>query len=240
MADCAIRINPKFAKAIADKALFDHPFQKSYQLSINALGQLIEKDPHNAELYEYRARLEKKADRKADAIKDLSAAIEIEPRESLFTDRGELNTDLKRYDEAIKDYTEGMKLNARYEYSVADLQTRRALIYVAQKKYSNALKELTEVMSRGEKKSGSADDYVLRALVHEQAGDLESAKTDYKNALAVASKEDFVINAFSYKKLGMTSKYNSSVSKLSGGADDVLKSVKTRLFYKRVPIALNW
>ena len=84
--------------------------------------------------------------------------------------------DLKRYDEAIADLTQAIKLR-NDEFDYAD----RAIIYRLMKKYDLALADINFALRARPHSVGFLGD---RALIYEEAGQLDRAITDVEAQLA--------------------------------------------------------
>ncbi|MEI3649727.1 MAG: tetratricopeptide repeat protein [Dolichospermum lemmermannii FEM_B0920] len=134
----------------------------------------------------------------------------------LYEIRGNILVNLKRYDEAITDFTQSITINPQYPggyynrgvtYSLQEkfaqaiddytqaiaihpqgikAYSNRAAAYYSQGKIDSAINDLTQAIAID---SQYATAYYNRGLIYYEQGNLEEAKTNFKNAIAINPKE---------------------------------------------------
>jgi tetratricopeptide (TPR) repeat protein len=110
------------------------------------------------------------------AIDDLTAAIDADPHQSLYVERGRAKRAKGDLDGAIKDYTEALKLEPGYSVAL----NNRGVVWEAKMKYDEAIKDYTEAIKSDPKYSTP---YRNRGLVHQRRGDYAMAAKDFTEAV---------------------------------------------------------
>ena len=109
------------------------------------------------------------------AIADFTAALRIEPNDSLIIGRARAYERLKKYDDAIADYTEVIRLNPKYVFAYG----RRGELLLEKTRYEEALRDF-EKMFEILKNDGP---YWARGRAYEKLNRLKRARADYRKVL---------------------------------------------------------
>ena len=121
-----------------------------------------------------------------DGVQACSVAIRdplMVHRAALFLDRGVIEARLGDNDTALKDYGGAINLDAK----LGDAYVSRAGLLVQMQRYEEARADAERGLALGATNLHVA--YYSRAVIEEEAGDVQSAYRDYKQALAL--KPDF-------------------------------------------------
>lgn len=115
----------------------------------------------------------------AEAIKDYTKAIELNPRYAdAHYNRGIAYDDKGEYDRAIKDYTKAIELNPGY----ADAYVNRGIAYGRKGEYDQAISDFNEAI---EIDPNVATAYYNRGLAYNKKGQYEQSISDYTKAIEV-------------------------------------------------------
>jgi tetratricopeptide (TPR) repeat protein len=100
-------------------------------LAREVIDDAIKKHPEDSNLFYYRAMINYHNGELMEAVEDYSSAIRAasEPLENYYLNRGELYLKLRRYNEAIEDFSEALK-SSPCEYNQPYLFFNRAKAYV--------------------------------------------------------------------------------------------------------------
>src|SRR5581483_6430855 len=101
------------------------------------VARAIALSPKNAEAYDYRSRLHGRQRHWNEALSDINRAIAINPKDPYYrADRAAIEIRIGRFNDAMAD------ANNALEESVAAAFVVRAYVYIHQKEYDNAEKDL--------------------------------------------------------------------------------------------------
>ena len=191
--------------------------------AIKLVTEVIEKHPQHKELdnlYETRSTIYAKMGRLNDAIKDMSKAIELNPKGfNYFQKRSKLYMRTYNYEQALSDQTKEIeKSKTGYE--------DRCRIFCLTGEYDLALEDITIAIKR----SGfsTARLYLIRAAIYEKLNQIDKAKADYKAALEETNQERYNRNLYQsyiYYKLGNIKEFQKCWDRL-----DSKQTVNRRLF----------
>ncbi|MCB0046296.1 MAG: AAA family ATPase [Caldilineaceae bacterium] len=133
-----------------------------------------------------RAELHQLAGEAAAGLSALSEqSDETEENELLIAARqleGDFLDALGAPDDALSAYTDGLDILSRLEQQAADLYVRRGMVYVRQRRLTDAWRSAQEARFQAE---------YLHGLVQEERGDLTAAEAAYFTALSVATALQF-------------------------------------------------
>ncbi|MBL8207911.1 MAG: DUF3421 domain-containing protein [Blastocatellia bacterium] len=119
------------------------------------------------------------------AISVLTKAIEYHKSELYLKRRGEAYVGLKKYDLALADYTEAIKLKPEN----GDAFNLRAAVYVAQKNYPLALADYDSVIAlpdKSETKYAKIQAFVQKGDIYRETGKLDLAIAEYTKTIAAS------------------------------------------------------
>ncbi|MBS1627856.1 MAG: hypothetical protein JSR09_02245 [Bacteroidetes bacterium] len=157
------------------------------ETEIQSFGKLIAKYSKAALLYSTRSSLYAMISQYQLAINDLTKAISLDPKDSVFFyKRGTLyqNKLINKTDSAYADLSKAIALN----FKAVDIFTSRAKIYDERKDYTNAINDYTEALkiSIADKNDyGQIQILVMRAASYEAAGKYDFAIADYSKAIQI-------------------------------------------------------
>ena len=125
---------------------------------------------------------------------DCNKAIELEPKDANSYDtRGGVYRNLKKYPEAILDYTKAIELDPK----LAAAHNNRGFVFFDQQKYSDAEEDFTTAIKMY-KTDDAAEPYFGRILSYFYLGKLSEAAADFEKTKDVIPK---YADAFYYRGL---------------------------------------
>jgi tetratricopeptide (TPR) repeat protein len=176
--DNALRLDPQYLIAYVIRGAARN-FKKSElvdNIGLNDMAQATRLNPKFVIGYFYRGMLLYFGS-KENCIDDLSEAIRLAPKGIIaYGFRGEAFESLKKYELAIRDFTEAIRLGAKVYL------TNRASSYVQIGNYEFALRDYTEAIGNA---PNNASNYVERAKVYRALGQIALAEADEKRAKAL-------------------------------------------------------
>lgn len=125
---------------------------EEYDKSLEYLDRELKDNPQHAEAYYYRAVIYRNKDKNALALTDINNSIKhLSPKETAlaaaaYNVRGDIYQSLEKYENAIKDYTYGIKLLPKAGYNYLD----RAQVYFELEQYDKAEADYSEVLKYDE------------------------------------------------------------------------------------------
>lgn len=141
-----------------------------------AIESGLYKDRGLSALYTNRAAIHRRAGSFDRAEEDIAAALRHNPANDIaHTVRGNINFNLRRFDESILDYDRAIKINPQRW----DAYIGRALAHYESGNYQLAVNDWTRLLA----KQPSANGYTDRANAHYMLGQYEQAVQDYDRAL---------------------------------------------------------
>jgi len=141
--------------------------------------QVLKREPRHASALSDMGFVLSRLGRDEQAAAALRKSIAIADSERARYNMGRLLEKQQRYDEAIAEFREAIRINperADYHVAIAGIHEKR-------EQHQRALQELSQALS---KDTGSARAYYLRAVVDQKLGDSEGAVGDLRSMLALA------------------------------------------------------
>lgn len=120
----AVRLDPQNANALALRG-FLHKGNHDYDAALEDLNEAIRLSPDIANFYGIRSSIFEKKNMLKEAIDDLSVAMKTYSSHHDYAQRGSLFFKNDDFENALKDYTEAIRLKPDYEYHY----TMRAEVY---------------------------------------------------------------------------------------------------------------
>ena len=120
----AIRLDPKNADALALRG-FLYRANRDYDAALDDLNEAIRLTPENSMFYQVRSGIFEKKNMLKEAIEDQSAAMKDNASHYDYAKRGSLYFKKDDFENALKDYTEAIRLKPDYE----NHYTMRAEVY---------------------------------------------------------------------------------------------------------------
>ena len=175
----AVEIKPDFYAAWRKKG-DAHSGLKQYGFALDAYERAIEKaekqNQKDFALYWLKGLALYQLKRDPEAIIAYTKSIEIQPHPYAYNNRGLVYRDKGDNDNALKDYTEAIKLDPKN----ANAYHTRGLVYGVKGDYDNALKDFNEAIKLDPKYAFA---YHTRGLVYAEMGNQEKAIADFQTAL---------------------------------------------------------
>lgn len=153
------------------------------QLELYRLNNLIEQDGDNADYYYNRGCIFEQLNDPAKAVKDYSAAIDInsEHTDALYN-RGLIYLNDGKYELAIEDFSEVIRINPES----ADALCNRGYAYYTLEKTKNALQDFTSAI---ELTPDDPDLYYSRALIYLKMKKKKKAMEDMREAARLGNPQ---------------------------------------------------
>lgn len=173
------------------------------ELAIPYFNRIIKSRPQMAQAYFERGRVYLNIEKRDLALKDFNRAIALkvtDPR--VYDERARLYYETDQVDYAIADLSRYVGLARNPEEKSNSLRSR-AKMYVVQKKYDLAVKDLNKAL---EQQKNSAN-YWQRGSVYYKLGEYRKAADDYSRAIEIndyrtMTDRIYSMRAQAYEKLG--------------------------------------
>lgn len=183
----AIELNPNHDRAFMDRGrlLFS---ESKYLLAARDFQANNELKPVNSNAYYLTGRSYFRLDRFAEAIVYYQKAINLEKEagftyDTLYREKGWSHFKQKQFDEAIKMFSEGIKLNPKYPLCYFN----KGLTYQAMDDHKNAVKEFSYAVTYD---AGYEEAFLMRANSNYKLENWSLAKVDYERVVELNSKRD--------------------------------------------------
>lgn len=193
----AIAADPKCDVAYLERAFY-LAFKEHYSAAVADLSVAIKLNPHDGLALNRRGRLYLALNQRDKALKDLSQAIDIEPRISILVQRGQAYQSLGRNAEAIKDYSQAIAKQG----DIGQALSTRGKLYEKMGDFSKAAADYSLMVRRGE---GDEDTFYRLGECNMKLQKFDAAVRDYTEAMKISpTSRDFVLpaRAKAYEKLG--------------------------------------
>jgi len=142
-------------------------------------GRAIEADKDLVPAYSLRANVRLERGRPQEALTDCAAITSLVPEEAIgYECRGRVHRTLRNYPQALADFDDALRRNARYWVALYDKGTVYALLGQTQQ----AIATYTAVIELNERHDES---YAQRGTLRIAGGDVEGARADFAKALAL-------------------------------------------------------
>ncbi len=156
--------------------------------AIGDLNQAVTLAPDFAPAYQNRGNAWYARGNYGQAMSDYDAAIKLDPdTASPYVNRATLRRDLGNTNGALEDFAKAISLNSRE----AGAYKGRGELYLREKDYSRAIADFDAAL----RLSPTAGIYMLRAKAREDAGHLDQALADYRDAERLDPHSISAINA---------------------------------------------
>jgi tetratricopeptide (TPR) repeat protein len=143
------------------------------------LREILE-DLRQAEIYNFKGKVNLEKNLSEKAIGDLSNALEINPYYvDALINRGKAYVLKKRYSDALKDFNHALEIDNKQ----APIYNYRGEIYLLKKIHDKAIEDFTTAINLSPMYS---DAYLNRALAYKASGMKEEAKSDFIQAISSA------------------------------------------------------
>jgi len=174
----AILLNRNYPAAYRNRAAA-HIEVRQYEDALSDLEQVVATSEGDQDLLIQRGRLRAKAGDEQAAIQDFSAALEIAPENGeAYAGRGLAQLERGQIEKALSDCD--LAVTFAPEHALAYLCRARAYLQLARPVLVS-----TNISKALELSPDMAEAFVVRAQLAEEAGDIESARADYRKALTV-------------------------------------------------------
>ncbi|MGO9568304.1 MAG: tetratricopeptide repeat protein [Desulfomonilaceae bacterium] len=152
-----------------EKALAD----KHWEQAVSLFGKSLKSNPANALAYVGRSRAYLLLGNLDKALEDANTAVEKTPSPQAYGQRGIIEKLQKKSDEALRDFSEAIKLDSGYSWAYA----QRADIYSRQKDQEKALQDVNKALAI---KRDFVEGHQLKAWVLNRMGKCKDASEEFK------------------------------------------------------------
>jgi tetratricopeptide (TPR) repeat protein len=115
-----------------------------HRTGVRYLTQAIAADPAFEPAYALRAAAHLKLRENRQAVRDYTKALELDPKDNLYSDRASAESELKEYQAAILDYTK--RISRGCEDSMCGAYEYRADVYLKLHDYPHAISDLSHAI----------------------------------------------------------------------------------------------
>jgi len=152
-----------------EKALAD----KHWEQAVALFGKLLKSNPANALAYVGRSRAYLQQGNMDEALEDANTAVERKPSPQAYGQRGIVEKLQRKTDEALRDFSEAIKLDPGYSWAYA----QRADIYSRQKDQEKALQDVNKAIAA---KRDFIEGHRLKAWVLNRMGRCKDASEEFE------------------------------------------------------------
>ena len=152
-----------------EKALSD----KKWEQAVSLFGKSLKSNPANALAYVGRSRAYLQLGNLDKALEDANTAVEKKPSAQAYGQKGIIEKLQKKTNEALRDFSEAIKLDPRYAWAYA----QRADIYSRQKNQDKALQDIEKAIAA---KGDFIEGHRLKAWVLNRMGRCKDASEEFK------------------------------------------------------------
>jgi tetratricopeptide (TPR) repeat protein/S1-C subfamily serine protease len=175
----AVELKPSFVAAWSSLSAVYRKF-KQPDKALLAIDKAIQLQPQNPNLYNEKyvvlTLLKRYAEAEAEAA--INKAIEIAPRATFYSNRGNLYYEQKKWDLALVDCNKAIQINP----NDADFYNNRGLLYDEQKKWDLALADYNKAIHIN---PNLAQAYNNRGSLYDEQKKWDLALTDYNKAIQI-------------------------------------------------------
>ncbi|BAY37673.1 tetratricopeptide repeat protein [Nostoc sp. NIES-2111] len=148
------------------------------QRALEAIEKAIQSQPNNPNLYNEKSVVLNDLKGYTQAEAAINKAIDLSPRAAFFLNRGYFYYEQKKWDLALADYTQALKINPQ----LALAYNNRGLLYKEPKKWDLALADYNQALKINPQ---YAEAYYNRGLVYYEQKKWELALADFTQALKI-------------------------------------------------------
>jgi len=175
--ESATKLKPDFTAAWRSLGLIYRDL-KQPEKALLAIEKAIELQPKNPNLYNEKFGFLESLKQYIEAETAINKAIEINPRAAFYNNRGVLYYKQKKWELALADYTQALKINPQY----VDAYYNRGLVYSKQEKWELALADYTQALKINPQ---YADAYINRGSFYYEQKKWELALANFNQALKI-------------------------------------------------------
>ena len=184
--ESAVKLKPDFVPVWSYLSLI-HRQLKQPNKALIAINKAIELQPKNPNLYNEKWVVLNASKRYKEAEIAISKAIDLAPRAGFYSNRGNLYYRQKKFDLALDDFNEALKINSNFSTAYSN----RGLIYEEQKKYDLALDDYNKAILINSKYASA---YNNRGNLYREQKKWNLALTDFNEAILIDPKLASVYN----------------------------------------------
>lgn len=149
---------------------------KQFEKALSDFEKALQFQPKNTQYKLYRGMALKDLRRHADALKEFTDVISLEPNAFAYNERGTIHYAYERSDEAIADFSRAIQLKSDF----TNAYYNRGLQYAKLKKSAEAESDFSSVLTYDAKDVGA---YVARAELRVNSGRYTAALEDLNQAI---------------------------------------------------------
>lgn len=209
--------------------------EKQWQQAVALFSKSLKSNPTNALAYVGRSRAYLQLGNLDKALEDANAAVEKEPSSQAYGQRGIVEKLQKKSDEALRDFSEAIKLDPGYSWAYA----QRADIYSKQKDQDKALQDINKALAKRDFVEG----HRLRAWVYNRMGRCKDASEDFKIVEKSSTNDPWSIQDYAWFLLTCPDETLQDSSKamewakkaleLTGGKDGLVHETLAEAYFRQ-------
>jgi tetratricopeptide (TPR) repeat protein len=168
----------KFHSSILQEQSVGYRYLENYEQALTVINQAISLFPNNPNSYNEKLVVLIKLNRYDEGLAAINQAINLAPRAAWYGNRGNLYSDLQKYELALSDYSKAIEINPNF----AEAYGNRGNLYYYQQKYDLALSDYSKAI---EINPNYANAYLNRGTVYSDLQKYELALSDYSKAIEI-------------------------------------------------------
>jgi tetratricopeptide (TPR) repeat protein len=210
--------------------------KKQWNQAIAFFDKTLQANPDNVQALVGRSKANVQLGNMDKAVADVETAIKKNPTAQAFAQRGLLKKLQKKNDEALKDFTEAIKLNSNFAWAYA----QRADLYSREKDQEKALQDINKAIGS---KADVGDAYRLRVWILNRMGKCKEASEDIKkveqlspnNAWTIQDKAWFLLTCPDEKLQDPTKAMElaKKALELTGGKDGLVHETVAEAYFRQ-------
>ena len=207
----AIRLNPRFAAAYANRAGFNYKLGR-YDHALRDCNEAISIELESDSAYNIRGLIYRKRGHKDLAMQDFNRVVELFPVQPIgYYNRGLLYQESGDFSGAVEDFSHAIELNPDY----GDAYSSRGASHNSLKHYSQAIQDFSKAI---ELDSNNGAAFLGRGFAYFQKGEHDQAIPDYSKAIEIN-----YLKPEAYSRRGSAHFFNGN---LGSAIDDCTQAIR--------------
>jgi tetratricopeptide (TPR) repeat protein/S1-C subfamily serine protease len=170
----------KFHSSILQLQSVVYRYLENYEQALTVINQAISLFPNNPNHYNEKYVVLSRLKRYDEGLAAITQAIDLAPRAAWYSNRGNLYSDLQKYELALSDYNKAININPNY----AKAYLNRGNLYHNQQKYELALADYNKAIKIN---PNLVEAYYNRGSLYSDLQKYELALSDYNKAIELDS-----------------------------------------------------